>query len=264
MPMTSSADAAMHAANDLITAPEKPHPATPFNIGNEQVRALQQLTDIFSNATKPLTARTNYNSKISGTCTSSEGGGPDTGDTSTYASTFHSQSSTSQRHHCQPSSGAYAYTTASPTPNMYIRMANAFLHPETGEVMSYNKLITDPETQSTWKRSTANKFGRLAQGVGGRVQGTNTIKFIPVADVPKNRTVTYARFVCDSEHMRLTVGGNLIEYPGDVATSTADLTTAKILWNSTISTPGARFMCMDIKNFYLNTPMDQREYMQSS
>ncbi len=143
-------------------------------------------------------------------------------------------------------------------------MANAVLHLETGEVMSYNKLITDPETQSTWKRSTANKFGRLAQGVGGRVQGTNTIKFIPVADVPKNRTVTYARFVCDSEHMRLTVGGNLIEYPGDVATSTADLTTAKILWNSTISTPGARFMCMDIKNFYLNTPMDQREYMQSS
>jgi hypothetical protein len=40
MPMTSSANAAMHAANDLITALEKPHPATPFNIGNEQVRAL--------------------------------------------------------------------------------------------------------------------------------------------------------------------------------------------------------------------------------
>jgi hypothetical protein len=31
---------AMHAANNLITALEKPHPATPFNIGNEQVRAL--------------------------------------------------------------------------------------------------------------------------------------------------------------------------------------------------------------------------------
>jgi hypothetical protein len=66
----------------------------------------------------------------------------------------------------------------------------------------------------------------------------------------------------EPERTRLTVGGNLIEYPSNVATSIADLTTAKILWNSTISTPDARFMCMDVKNFYLNTPMDQPEYMQ--
>jgi hypothetical protein len=52
------------------------------------------------------------------------------------------------------------------------------------------------------------------------------------------------------------VGGNLIEYPSDVETSIDDLTTAKILWNSTISAPDARFMCMDVKNFYLNMPMD--------
>jgi hypothetical protein len=61
--------------------------------------------------------------------------------------------------------------------------------------------------------------------------------------------------------VHLTVGGNLIQYPGDVSTRSADLTTSKCLWNSTISTEGARYMCLDVKNFYLGTPMDSFEYM---
>jgi hypothetical protein len=65
----------------------------------------------------------------------------------------------------------------------------------------------------------------------------------------------------EKERTRLTVGGNLIHYPGDVSTKTAGLTTAKLLFNITISTPGAKFMCMDVKNFYLNTPMERYEYM---
>jgi hypothetical protein len=57
------------------------------------------------------------------------------------------------------------------------------------------------------------------------------------------------------------VGGNLIDYPGDVSTKTADLTTAKILFNRILSTPKAKFMGIDLKNFYLNTPLDCYEYM---
>ena len=64
------------------------------------------------------------------------------------------------------------------------------------------------------------------------------------------------------ERTRLTVGGNLIDYPGNLRTETADLITVKLLLNSTISTPGARFICLDVKNFYLNTPMDRYEYMR--
>ena len=37
---------------------------------------------------------------------------------------------------------------------------------------------------------------------------------------------------------------------------------AKILFNSLISTPGARFMTMDISNFYLMTPLLQPEYIR--
>jgi hypothetical protein len=39
------------------------------------------------------------------------------------------------------------------------------------------------------------------------------------------------------------------------------LTTAKILISSVISTLGAKFLVIDIKNFYLNTPLGRFEYM---
>jgi hypothetical protein len=52
-----------------------------------------------------------------------------------------------------------------------------------------------------------------------------------------------------------------IEYPGEKSTRSAGLTTAKILINSVISTKGARFLVVDIKNFYLNTPLTRFEYM---
>ena len=128
--------------------------------------------------------------------------------------------------------------------------------------MEYRELITNPETRDTWMSSAANEFNRLAKG-------TNTIKFIRHNDVPKGRMPTYGRFVCDirpqkteTHRTRLTVGGNLISYPGVVSTKTADITTAKCLFNSVVSTPNARFACFDIKNFYLNTPLDRPEYMK--
>eukprot|EP00804_Cyclotella_cryptica_P008968 CCRYP_012064-RI/>CCRYP_012064-RI protein AED:0.45 eAED:0.45 QI:0/-1/0/1/-1/0/1/0/124 len=37
--------------------------------------------------------------------------------------------------------------------------------------------------------------------------------------------------------------------------------TTKVLLNSVISTKGARFMTIDIRDFYLNTPMVHPEYM---
>ena len=60
---------------------------------------------------------------------------------------------------------------------------------------------------------------------------------------------------------RLVAGGDRVHYPGDAGTPTANLLTVKLLINSIISTPGAKFMTMDIKDFYLNTPMTRYEYM---
>jgi hypothetical protein len=57
-------------------------------------------------------------------------------------------------------------------------------------------------------------------------------------------------------------GSSLTQYQGDVSTRSADLTTSKCLWNGTISTDGVKYMCLDVKNFYLGTPMDTFEYMR--
>jgi hypothetical protein len=95
--------------------------------------------------------------------------------------------------------------------------------------------------------------------------------FIPYDQVPeeKKKSITYARICVDFRpdkkdpyRCRITLGGNLINYPGDVGTRTADMLTVKLLLNSVISTPGAKFMSLDISNFYLMTPMEDYEYIR--
>jgi hypothetical protein len=57
------------------------------------------------------------------------------------------------------------------------------------------------------------------------------------------------------------VGGDRLDYSGDVATSTADITTFKILINNTLSTKGAAMMMMDINKCYFGTHLPCHEYM---
>ena len=98
---------------------------------------------------------------------------------------------------------------------------------------------------------------------------TNTILFVPKDKLPAGRTVTYGINVAEirpqnaeSHRTRITVGGNLINFPGDVTTHTADLITAKLIFNSVLSTKNVKFMCADIANFYLSNPMNRYEYMK--
>ena len=60
--------------------------------------------------------------------------------------------------------------------------------------------------------------------------------------------------------MRMTAGGNLIHYAGELTTQTADLMTAKIVWNSVVSTPGAKYACFDISNMCLHTLLAPEDY----
>jgi hypothetical protein len=142
---------------------------------------------------------------------------------------------------------------------------------ESKEYLKYRQLMRDPKYKETWSKSAANEFGRLAQGVGGRYKGTNTIHFIHKNQVPRDRMkdVTYGSFSCDCKpnktenvRTRLTAGGDRINYPEDVGTPTADMLVFKCLINSVISTKGAKCLMLDIKDFYLNTPMKRYEYMR--
>ena len=47
-----------------------------------------------------------------------------------------------------------------------------------------------------------------------------------------------------------------------MSTKTSEFTNIKLLLNSVIYLAGARFMTADVKNFYLNTPMKDPEYMR--
>ena len=116
----------------------------------------------------------------------------------------------------------------------------------------------------------SNELGRLAQGIR-EVNGNDVIDFIPFKEVPKDRIVTYANMVCDIRplktekfRVRLTVGGDRLQYPDDTASPAATLLETKLLLNSTISqsAQGARFMTLDIKDFFLQTVMTRPEFMK--
>eukprot|EP00804_Cyclotella_cryptica_P013559 CCRYP_012916-RA/>CCRYP_012916-RA protein AED:0.34 eAED:0.34 QI:0/-1/0/1/-1/1/1/0/448 len=152
-----------------------------------------------------------------------------------------------------------------------VHKALAVLDKCMGKLLNYQQLLRHPVYQGDWTISLANEFGRLALGVGRRIKGTDTIRFIRKSDIPQDRhkDVTYRRFVCNvrpekakPNRTRFTVRGNRINYPGKVATPTAQMLTAKLLFNSVISTPGAKFMTMDLSNFYLMTPRPRPEYLR--
>ena len=151
-----------------------------------------------------------------------------------------------------------------------VYQAMAVMDASTGKMLNYRQLRRDPKYKIQWDKSAANEFGRLADGVGNRVKGTKTIEFIRKCDVPQSRMkdVTYGSFVSnvrnektEKNRTRFVVGGDRINYPGEVATPTAEMLVAKLLFNSVISTKGARFMTMDISNFYLMTPLSCPEYI---
>jgi hypothetical protein len=112
----------------------------------------------------------------------------------------------------------------------------------------------------------SNELGRIYQGIRD-VAGTNTAFFIDLNSIPKDHKITYGKLVCDfkpnnteKHRVVLTVDGDRLDYSGDTATSTADITTFKILINSTLSTNEAKMMMMDIQSYYLGTPLPTYEY----
>jgi hypothetical protein len=147
------------------------------------------------------------------------------------------------------------------------------LDAETGKMFNYRQLMRHPNYKKDWTLSSANEFRRLENGVGGRVKGTNTSKFIRMKDVKKGRMkdVTYRQFLClirpekaKTNHTRFVIRSDRINCPGEIGTPTAEMLVAKVLFNSVISTKNARFMRMYIANFYLMTPLSRPEYIHVS
>jgi len=136
-------------------------------------------------------------------------------------------------------------------------LAYAVLDDKTGNLLEYHHLMKHPKYKDVWTTSFGTEIRRLATT-------TETIFFIQKEDIPSDRKgdETYARIrsvfrdgKMDKYRTCVTMGGNLVNFPGDCSTPTADLLLVKLLLNSIISTTNAKFMTLDIKDFYLMTPM---------
>ena len=64
---------------------------------------------------------------------------------------------------------------------------NAVLDGDTGKLLEYRHLIARPKYKQAWGASFGNEIGRLAQGMPGRVEGTDTMFFVDKNKVPKDR-----------------------------------------------------------------------------
>ena len=121
--------------------------------------------------------------------------------------------------------------------------------------MDLRQLLQGPN-KLIWRTILANDLGRLNQGVDTLMPCvTNTVFYMPKSRFPANRKITSARMVAtihphkpEVNQVRVTVSGNILNYLGATTTNCDSLTTTKCLLESTISTPDARFMTLDIKD----------------
>jgi hypothetical protein len=128
------------------------------------------------------------------------------------------------------------------------------------------RLLHNPAMAEIWQTAFVKDFGGMVQGDEKMGQkGTNLMFVMNHNKIKKTYTekqkFTYAKTAVDYcppkedlHCIRITTGGNLIQYKGDVSTRTVDLTTSKLLWNSVLITRNAKCMCLDIKIHFISLP----------
>jgi hypothetical protein len=155
--------------------------------------------------------------------------------------------------------------------------ALSVLDPSTGKIFKHCRLHCNPRYEAKWDTSYANDLGRLCQGIGSGlypgtqwIVGTNTFFLIDYQDIlfHKRKEICQTMVVCkvrpeknDPDRTRITIGGSRICYPGNIGTNTALLELIKLILSSVLSRKGARFSTINLKNFYLDTPMPDPEYI---
>jgi hypothetical protein len=194
VPRMSTDEIAIQAAEDLIGAINQPITKTPIcPIGDKQMKAIRKISDLYQqhtlNQRKPLPrvppkqrasfprmatqpnqqSTTNRNTNTINACNSPN--------THRYPTRQQQASAQEQAHHVITLQDDTNRLATSPIPTES-HWANAIIDPDTGASMEYRHLLKSPKHCEAWKTSFANELGRLAQGVGGRQKGTNTVYYI--------------------------------------------------------------------------------------
>ncbi len=74
-------------------------------------------------------------------------------------------------------------------------------------------------------------------------------KFLETKTDLRTRRLRRSARKSNPKQVRWTTGGDKVEYTGNITTQTADIQTAKCLFNSVVSTPNGRFVTLDLKDF---------------
>lgn len=143
---------------------------------------------------------------------------------------------------------------------------------ENGNKLKFKAAIIGPN-KDIWYEKNIEEYSRLFDN--------KTWKAIHPQDQPKNRikdTMYTSKQISEKydnseqylaeggikRRVRLTTGGDKANYHGYTKADTADLVVVKLLLNSVISDPKAKFASIDIENFYLNKQnvLDRPEYIK--
>ncbi len=156
-------------------------------------------------------------------------------------------------------------------------LALLVFNPATRDMLEHHQLRRDPRYKMTWDTLYSNELGCLCQGINSGeapsskcVAGTNTFFSINYYNIPlhKRKEICHTMGVCevrpekdDPNRTQITVGGNHICYHSNVGTNTASLELLNLLVNNFLSQKNACFSSVDLKNFYLDMPTPEPEYV---
>ena len=101
------------------------------------------------------------------------------------------------------------------------------------------------------------------------IKGTDTMEPIAFENIPLTSDITHGSMVRDHRPLKkekhrcqLDVGGDRLTYDNETAAPVANLLEAKLILNSIISTRNAKFLTVDIKDFFLSSKMKKPEFIQ--
>ena len=136
-----------------------------------------------------------------------------------------------------------------------------------GNPLTYNTAMADPDRHDRFLAAGETEWTKF-------LDKYKCLEGVLFQDIPTDRRadITYLshqvkeKFQMVTEEyqarVRICAGGDKTHYDGDRSSHVAAMPAIKILLNSVVSTPGAKFATIDIVDFYLMHPLDRPEYVK--
>ena len=137
-----------------------------------------------------------------------------------------------------------------------------------GQLLTFNRAVNGPNSLH-WRKAEVVELHRL---LGTSNTSTPTMHAMHQSDLPPDRLGDVSYYNPQTKEklndagettyrVRGTFGGDRCNYPFSAFAATASMVLVKMLLQSVIS-DGVRFMTIDIKDYYLKTPMARPEYIR--